>query len=166
MYFLTTKEPYESRLRETKLARIHIFSPARLGVRFVTDYISDASSTRKRLPLHIAFRANYHIEIGFGRRNGDGSCICGGIENQIEIFDDVELWKAICVSILLRVSFESISVTKLWDMIIHLCICKGHMQHSNVVNSKSRHKTTNEPVIVFHVTVVCQRKTQISDEIY
>jgi len=39
------------------------------------------------LPLHIASRANYYIEIGFGRRNGDSSCVCGGIDKQIDTLD-------------------------------------------------------------------------------
>jgi hypothetical protein len=31
--------------------------------------------------------ANYHIDIGFRRRDGDGSCVCGRIDMQIDIFD-------------------------------------------------------------------------------
>jgi hypothetical protein len=31
--------------------------------------------------------ANYHIDIGFRQRDGDGSCICGGIDMQTVIFD-------------------------------------------------------------------------------
>jgi len=91
MYFLTRNLPYESRLRETKVAQMHILPPAWRRVQFVTDYVCDASSTSEDLPLLISSRANYHIQIGFGRRNGDSSCICRGIDSQIEIFDDVEL---------------------------------------------------------------------------
>jgi len=31
--------------------------------------------------------ANYHIDIGFRRRDGDGSCVCGRIDMQTVIFD-------------------------------------------------------------------------------
>jgi len=31
--------------------------------------------------------ANYHMDIGFRRRDGDGSCVCGGIDMQAVIFD-------------------------------------------------------------------------------
>jgi len=47
------------------------------------------SSTRKLLPLHIASLANYHIEIGFGRRHGEGSSVTGGVDTQIGNFDDL-----------------------------------------------------------------------------
>jgi len=40
------------------------------------------------------------------------------------------------------------------------------MHHSNVVNTKSHHKTTNEPIIIFPVTVQCESKNSISEEIY
>ena len=30
---------------------------------------------------------NYHIDIGFRRRDGDGSCVCGSIDMQTVIFD-------------------------------------------------------------------------------
>jgi len=39
--------------------------------------------------------ANYHIEIGFRRRHGDGSGVAGGADSQIAIFDDESLVKAI-----------------------------------------------------------------------
>jgi len=143
-----------------------MFSPVRRGVRFVTDHLCDAGSTNQRPSLHIASRADYYIEIGVVRTNGDSSCIWGGIDSHNESFDYVELWKAIYVSILLCVSFVLISVTKLCDMIIHLCICKGRTHHSNVGNSKSLLNMTNEPVIVFPVTVLCQSKNLICDEIY
>jgi len=87
----TRKLPYESRLRETKVARTHIFSAARHGVRFVNDHVADADSTGKRQPLYIASRANNQNKIKFGRRNVDSSRICRGTDRQTEIFDDVEL---------------------------------------------------------------------------
>ena len=31
--------------------------------------------------------ANYRIDIGFRRRDGDGSCVCGRIDLQTVIFD-------------------------------------------------------------------------------
>jgi len=41
----------------------------------------------------------------FGQRHGDGSCVTGGVDSQIGIFDDVSRVKAICEPISLRVSF-------------------------------------------------------------
>jgi len=40
--------------------------------------------------------ANYHIEMGYERRHGGGSCVTGGIDCQIGIFDDVSRVKTIC----------------------------------------------------------------------
>jgi len=57
--------------------------------------------------------ANHHIDFGFGRRHGDGSCVSGGIDRQIVIFDVISWRKANCLPILQRVSFFLISVTKL-----------------------------------------------------
>jgi hypothetical protein len=57
--------------------------------------------------------AHRHIDIGFGRRNGDGMCVTGRIDGQIAIFDVISSRKTIRKPILLRVSFELISVTKL-----------------------------------------------------
>jgi len=72
---------------------------------------------------------------------------------QIGICDDVSIWNAIPVPILLRVSFYLISVTKLWDMIIRLCMCKGQIGHANDVDIKSHWLTTNERDIVLPVTI-------------
>jgi len=41
-----------------------------------------------------------------------------------------------CVPILLCVSIFLISVTRLWDMIIRLCMCKSYMGHTKVLHSK------------------------------
>jgi len=81
--------------------------------------------------------ANHHIDIGFRRRDGDGWSICGRIEVQTVLFDVWSRWKASCLTILPRVSFGLISVTKLWDMIICLCMCKGRTHHVKVQKSKS-----------------------------
>jgi len=53
------------------------------------------------------------MDIGFGRRDGDGSCVTGGADSHIGILDDVSRVKAICEPVLLRVRFFWISVTKL-----------------------------------------------------
>ena len=80
---------------------------------------------------------NYHIEIRYGRRYGDGSRVAGGIDSQIGSFEDLSCGKAICVPTLPRVSFFLISVTKLGDMIFHQSVCKGRTGHANVLDSKS-----------------------------
>ena len=40
--------------------------------------------------------ADYHIDISFGKRHRDGSCVTGEIDNQIGIFAHVSAVKAIC----------------------------------------------------------------------
>jgi len=46
-------------------------------------------STCEHSPKHNGFLANYHIEIEFGRKHGNGACVIAGIDSQIGIFDDV-----------------------------------------------------------------------------
>jgi len=89
---------------ETSGTRSHSTSHAQRGARFFPDGDCEACLTCKLLPLHIVSLANYHIEIGFWWRHGDGSCVTGGIHSQIGIFDVVSWVKAICVPILLHVS--------------------------------------------------------------
>ena len=74
----------------------HGISYAQRGARFVTQGDCDTSSTCELFPQDIASLANYPIEIGIGQRHGDGSCVSGGIDCQIGIFDDVSAIKAIC----------------------------------------------------------------------
>jgi len=112
-----------------------------------------ASWTRKLLPLQIAFQARYNMAILFGRGNGDSSLGAGGVNWPIAIVDDVSPGKAIRVPILLHVSLYLISVTKLWDMIIRLCIFKGRMGHAKVLDTKLHWLTTNELDMVLLVTV-------------
>jgi len=98
-------------------------------------------------------QASYHVQIRFVRRYGDCSCIMGGVNMQVDIFDLVSLRNAICVPIGLHVSCYLISVTKLWDMIICLCMWKGWMGNGNVLESKSHWLTANQHHIVLPVTV-------------
>jgi len=69
--------------------------------------------------------ANHHIDFGFGRRHGDGSCVSGGIDRQRVIGDIISWWNAISSPISLLLSFFFISVTKLWYGIICLWMCRG-----------------------------------------
>jgi len=108
--------------------------------------------------------ANYHIDIRFRRRDGDGTCICGRIQVQTVHFDVWSWWIASCLPILLSVSFGLISVTKLWDMIIRLCMCKGWMHHAIVLKSKSGGKTAIKFGLILQVTVKRQSKSNISDK--
>jgi len=85
--------------------------------------------------------ANYHIDIGFRRRDGDGSCVCAKIDMQTVIFDVWSLGKASCLPLSLRVSFFMISATKLREMMICLCMCKGRTHHVKVQEFKSHFKT-------------------------
>jgi len=108
--------------------------------------------------------ANYHIDIGFRRRDGDGSCVCGRIAMQNIILDVWSRGRASCLPILLRVSFFLISVTKLWDLIIRLCMCKGRTRHMNILESESRCKTAKTFSFILQVTVKLQSKSNIRDE--
>jgi hypothetical protein len=104
------------------------------------------------------------MDIRFRPRDGDGSCVCGRIEVQTVIFDVWSWWKASCLPILLRVSFCLISVTKLWDIRIRLCMCKGRTHHVNVLKSKSDCKMAIMFDFILQVTVKWQSKSNISDE--
>jgi len=57
--------------------------------------------------------ANHHIDFGFGRRHGDGSCVSRRRDRQIVIFDFISWSKAHCLPILQRASIFLISVNKL-----------------------------------------------------
>jgi len=67
----------------------------------------------KLLALHVESLVNYSIEMGYGRRYGDSSCIARGMDCQIRNLDDLSLENVICVPILLFVSCFLISVTTL-----------------------------------------------------
>jgi len=108
--------------------------------------------------------ANYLIDIGFRRRDGDGSCVCRRIDMQNVILDVWSRGKASCLPILLRVSFALISVTKLWDLIICLCMCKGRTHHMKILASESRCKTAKTFSFILQVTVKWQSKSNISNE--
>jgi len=127
--------------------------PARPGAQLVTNSEINPGWTHKFQPLHIASHANYNIEIGFQQRHGGGSCVAGGMNRQIGICDDVSIWNAIPVPIFLRVSFYLISVTKLWDMIIRLCMCKSQIGNANILDFKSHWLMTNDRDIILPVTV-------------
>jgi len=74
--------------------------------------------------------------------------------------------KVISVPILLRVSCVLVSVTKLWHMILHLCICEGHTCHAKVLDSKLSSQTTKEVDIVVPVTVQWESENYIRGKIY
>jgi len=57
--------------------------------------------------------ADYHIDIGLRRRDGDGTCVSGRINMQTAIFDVRSWGKASCLPIFLRVSIFLSSVTTL-----------------------------------------------------
>jgi len=63
------------------------------------------------------------------------------------------------------ISFSLISVTKMWDTIISLYMCKGHTHHATVLDCKSGSSTTNKLNIDLPIAVKWETKTWISDEI-
>jgi len=133
----TRKKSNEARFGETTVTQIQTNIFARHGPRFDTNSGCQVYWTHKLSPLHEVSLVNYHIEIGYGRRYDDGSHLAGGIYSHIMNVEDLSLVKAICVPSLLRVSCVLISETKLWDMIFHQCVCKGHTGHAKVLDSKS-----------------------------
>jgi len=56
------------------------------------------------------------------------------------------------------------SVTKLWDLIFRLCMCKGQTHRVNVLESESRCKTANPFSFILQVTVKWQSKSNMSDK--
>jgi len=113
--------------------------------------------------LQIASNANHHIEIRFRQNDGDSLCGAGGIEWQNGIFVIISRQKVLPVTMLLHVSFCLISVTKLWDMIVQLWICKHHLHHAKVLDFKSDCKMTNELNIVWSITVEWESQQYVSD---
>jgi len=84
----------------------------------------------------------------------------------IAIFDDVSAWKANGVLILLCDNLFVISVTKLWDLIIHPCRWRGHTGHTMGRGSKLSCLTITQPDIVLPVTVKWERKNWITGKMY
>jgi len=136
------------------------------GARFIIWLESEACWTHKLLWLHIASPANHHIEIGFGQRHCDGSCVVRLIDRQSVICYVISRWKAICVPIWLPVSFVLISPTKLWDMMIHLCMCKGRTHHAKVLEAKSDCIMAKKLDFCLPITDKWENRSYISDQIY
>jgi len=88
------------------------------------------------------------------------------IGGQSGIFDNVSLWKAILLPILLCVSHVLISVTKLWDMILSLCMCKGQTGFATVLDSNTHYWITNNHDMILDGTGTWDRKDIISDKIF
>jgi len=162
--FSTRQWSIEARFGETAATPMHSVLPARPNARFVSDSAIKACPTYKVQPMHIASQANYHLEIGFRQRHCDGCCIAGGMNWQLGISDNVSIWNVILVSILLCVCIYLISVTKWWDMIICLCMCKGRIGHANVLDFKSHWLTTNKRDIVLPITGKSDSYNKIRDE--
>jgi len=138
--------------------------PSGLHARLGTDSEINAHWTHKLSPLHIESQANYQIEIGFRGRHSDLSTVARAINRQIGIYDNVSILNAIPAPILLCVSFYMISVTKLWDMIIRLCMCKGRIGHATFLNFNSHCLTTDVRDIILPVTVKWDNSNWIADK--
>jgi len=81
------------------------------------------------------------------------------------MFDHISPRRAIGLPILLPVSCFLNAVTKLWDMLIHLCLCKGHTGDTIVLDCKSSWLTITQLDFVLPVVVKCEHKNQITDKI-
>ena len=104
------------------------------------------------------------MEIGFRKGYGDGLCVAWGMNRQIGICDNVSIWNAIPVLILLHLSFDLMAVTKLWNKIVRLRMCKGRIGHANVLGMISCWLVTNELYIVLPITIKWDNKNYIADE--
>jgi len=107
-----------------------------------------------------------HIDFGFERRHGDSCWFWGGIHSHIVILDIISWWKAICLPILLCFIIFLILVTKLWDIIIRLCMCKGRTHYVRVLESKSCGKPAKIFDFYLQITVKWQSISYISDQIH
>jgi len=133
----------------------------------------DTSSLLNMIPLEpVSFYscmeppAYHHLDFGRGWGHGDGSHVSWRIDRQSVIFDIISWRKASCIPILLHVSFFLISVTKLLDMIIRLCMCKGQTHRVKVLETKWQGNMGTMFDFYLQVTVKWQSESYISDEIY
>jgi len=162
---VTRNQSYQTRFWWATVKLRYTLSCDRYGAGFITYSEFTACWTCQHWPLHVASKGKHHIDIGFGQRNGEHCCISGGLTKQIRLFDIISLWNAICLSILLCASMEMISVTKFWDLIIHLYKCKGRTHHINCVESKSDCKTAHMCHYSLPITIEWDSESYISDEI-
>ena len=109
---------------------------------------------------------DHHIDFGFVQRHGDRTCLSRGIDKESVILHVIWWRKSSCLPMLLRVSFFLSSVTKLWDMIIRLWMCKGWTHRVKVLQSKSRGNMAKTFHYYLQVTVKPQSKSYIINEIY
>jgi hypothetical protein len=77
----------------------------------------------------------------------------------------MSMWKAIREPILLLVSFYMISVTKLWNMIIRVYMCKGGKYLAKVLVSTMSFMMTNKLHSASMVSVKWESTNIIGDEI-
>jgi len=150
--FTNRKKRSQIGIQGTTVTHMHIGYHAQRGTQFVTYKHIEACLTSKLLPLHVTSRANYHTEIGFRWTYCNSSFFIGTLPAQLVIIDDSSLWKVIGVPILLFVNIFLISVIRLWDMIISLCMCKGHTGHTKVLDSKLSWLMIDQPHIVLPLT--------------
>ena len=158
-YFSTRKKSYEARFW-------YAWSCASHGAGFITYAECKAYWARMHLPQHITSSANHHINIKLWWRDGASSCVSRKTDMQIDIFDVISQWKVISVPILLPVIFFLILVTKLWDIIIRLCMCKGRTSHKKVPESKSYCKTAKKLDFSLPISFTWESKRKTRDEIY
>jgi len=161
--FSTRQYSYEDRFGRAAAKHEYTLSCDGYGAGFITYLECEPCWTRQLWPLHSWSPANHHMDIGFGPRNCNGSCVPGGLNREICIFDVISWWNAICIPILLCVSIFLISGTKLWDMIICLCMCKGRTHHTKGLESISHCKTANTCDYCLPITLKWESKCYISD---
>jgi len=155
--FTHRKKPSEIIIRGTTVLHRHIGSDTRRGTQFITNKQIEACETRKLLPLQVTTLANYHTGIGLRWTYCNGSFVVGTLYAQLVSIDNFSLRKVIGVPILLCVIIFFISLTKLWDMISCLCMCKYHTAHTKVLYSKLGWLTVDQPDIVLPITDKWQR---------
>jgi len=127
-------------------------------------FIINSCWTRKLQPLHIASHVNYQS----GNRIPTKTWLML-VPRRRNQYADWHSWWCINLKCNIWTYFAAcplyyISVTKLWDIIIRLCMYKGRIGHANGLDFKCDWLTTNEHDIVLPVTVKLDNWNSITDE--
>jgi len=164
--FSPRKWSYEAMCWKAWVRHWYAWSCASHRAGFITYTEGKACSVYQHLLLHIASSASYHIDIGFSRRDSDGTCIMRGMDIQTCMFDVMSQWKVTFGAILQCVIFSLMRLTKLRDMVIRIWMCKGRKHHLNDQYCTWCCKTANQLDFDLPISAHCKSKSNISDKIY
>jgi len=117
-------------------------------------------------PLHRISLAKFNKGIGFRWTYSPGLVVICTLPVQCMVIDYMSPRKVICEPRLVHVGNFLISVSKIADMTIRLCLSKGRMCHTNVPDSKSYWSTIHRHDIIMPLTRKWEREIYIEDNIY